>query len=143
MFPYRIVVEWSQEDGCYVSRVPALPGCMAHGDSPEEAVKEAQVGAEGILEVMEETGRSIPPPDATATYSGKLNVRMMPALHRELATIAAAQGVSLNHVINAVLARGTGLSVGKPPRKAARPAEKRGRRARTRRAGSSASKGQG
>ena len=41
---YEIIIYWSAEDNVFVCEVPELPGCMAHGDSQEEAlanVKEA------------------------------------------------------------------------------------------------------
>ena len=30
---------WSDEDTCYVVKVPDLPGCMAHGKTRRETVK--------------------------------------------------------------------------------------------------------
>lgn len=40
---YHINVFWSDEDGCWIAEVPDLRPCSAHGDSPEEAVKEVEV----------------------------------------------------------------------------------------------------
>ena len=51
MAKHRVVVEWSEEDHAFVARVPSLPGCAAHGDTEEEAVREARSAAEGILAV--------------------------------------------------------------------------------------------
>ena len=59
---YRTVVEWSSEDNAFVARVPAL-NAMGHGDTAEEAVREASIGADGILAVMHDEGRPLPPPD--------------------------------------------------------------------------------
>jgi antitoxin HicB len=67
-FRYRIVVEWSDEDRAFVARVPALPGCTAHGASAEEATREAEHMAALALEVLREDRRSVPPEDADATY---------------------------------------------------------------------------
>ncbi|MEK7275603.1 MAG: type II toxin-antitoxin system HicB family antitoxin, partial [Candidatus Desantisbacteria bacterium] len=36
---YEIIIYWSDEDNAYISEVPELPGCMAHGESHESAVK--------------------------------------------------------------------------------------------------------
>lgn len=52
VFPYRIVVELSPDDGVYVARVPAFPGLAAHGDTPEAAAHEARLAAEGMLAIM-------------------------------------------------------------------------------------------
>jgi predicted RNase H-like HicB family nuclease len=61
-FYYAVTVQWSEEDAVYVARVPALPGCSAHGDSLEEAVRELRVAAEGILKVMAKHGDEPPDP---------------------------------------------------------------------------------
>jgi len=56
---YRTVVEWSPEDKAFVARVPAL-NAMGHGDTAEDAVHEAGIGAEGILAVMRDEARRTP-----------------------------------------------------------------------------------
>jgi predicted RNase H-like HicB family nuclease len=61
-FYYAVTVQWSDEDAVYVARVPVLPGCAAHGDSLEDAVREVRVAAEGILESMAEHGDELPDP---------------------------------------------------------------------------------
>jgi hypothetical protein len=43
--------------------------------------------------------------------SGRLNVRMPPALHEQLAARAAEQGVSLNQLIVSLLAGGIGFTL--------------------------------
>lgn len=60
-FRYRILVEWSDEDQAFIARVPALPGCLAHGATAEKAAHEAEVAAGLILDVMKEiAGRRLP-----------------------------------------------------------------------------------
>lgn len=59
---YPLVVQWSDEDGVFVVKVPDLPGCMAHGDSPEAAVREAQVAIQLWLDTCREFGDPIPLP---------------------------------------------------------------------------------
>jgi hypothetical protein len=36
---YEMIVWWSAEDGAYVVDVPELPGCMAHGPTRQDAIK--------------------------------------------------------------------------------------------------------
>ncbi len=38
MHKYEIVIYWSDEDGVFIAEVPELPGCMAHGDTGEQAL---------------------------------------------------------------------------------------------------------
>ncbi len=37
-YKYEIIIYWSNEDDLFVTEVPELPGCMAHGDTPEAAL---------------------------------------------------------------------------------------------------------
>ena len=39
MSKYSMVMSWSEDDQTYIVSVPELPGCMADGKTPEEAVK--------------------------------------------------------------------------------------------------------
>jgi predicted RNase H-like HicB family nuclease len=106
MFPYRITVEWSQEDEAYVARVPALPGCAAHGETEAEAVGEVRVAADLILQEMKAEGQKAPLSDASADYSGNIRLRLPRSLHRDLDQLAGADGVSLNQKMVELLARG-------------------------------------
>lgn len=60
-FRYRIVVEWSEEDARFLARVPALPGCVAHGKTEGIAAHEARKAAEAMLTVLKEDGDEAPP----------------------------------------------------------------------------------
>lgn len=42
MRKYQITLYWSDEDHAFVAEVPELPGCMAHGDTQEAALKHAK-----------------------------------------------------------------------------------------------------
>jgi len=37
-----VIIWWSVEDEAYVVDVPELPGCMAHGATPQTAIKDAE-----------------------------------------------------------------------------------------------------
>lgn len=62
MLHYSLNIAWSEEDGAFVATSPELPGLSAFGDTPEEAAAEAQIAAQGFLEVMEADGDAIPEP---------------------------------------------------------------------------------
>jgi hypothetical protein len=39
MNKYQIILYWSNDDKAFIAEVPELPGCMAHGDTQETALK--------------------------------------------------------------------------------------------------------
>jgi predicted RNase H-like HicB family nuclease len=59
---YKIVIFWSDEDDLYVTYAPELPGCMAHGDTYEEALKSIMEAMDLWLEVAREFGDRVPQP---------------------------------------------------------------------------------
>jgi predicted RNase H-like HicB family nuclease len=38
MHKYEIIIYWSREDQSFVAEVPELPGCTAHGNTPQETL---------------------------------------------------------------------------------------------------------
>lgn len=61
---YTIVVE--PDTTGWLAYVPALPGCHASGESPEEAIRELDIVFVMIQEEYEEEGRPLPPDVAVA-----------------------------------------------------------------------------
>jgi predicted RNase H-like HicB family nuclease len=57
---HEVNIFWSEEDGCYVARIPQLPFTGAHGVSYEEALANAREALEVTLSVLRETGKPIP-----------------------------------------------------------------------------------
>jgi predicted RNase H-like HicB family nuclease len=64
MHRYEMIVDWSAEDQLFIVRVPELPGCTAHGATPEAAVREAQVAIGLWVDTAVEDGVPIPEPRA-------------------------------------------------------------------------------
>ena len=62
MSDYHINIFYSQEDQAYIADIPDLKNCSAHGDTPEEALREVLIAKEAVLAVMEEEGLPIPAP---------------------------------------------------------------------------------
>ena len=109
--PYRIALVRDQdEDGNtgWVAEVEELPGCLAQGDTAEEAIEHVREAMSGWLSVAIEDGIEIPEPRAGESSSGRLLLRMPGSLHAELARLAEREGVSLNQMLVATLAGAIG-----------------------------------
>ncbi|MGJ0430695.1 type II toxin-antitoxin system HicB family antitoxin [Methylobacter sp.] len=59
---YEMIIYWSEQDQSYIVEVPELPGCMADGNSYQEAVLNAEQVINEWIETARELGRSIPEP---------------------------------------------------------------------------------
>jgi len=62
MHKYEVVIYWSEDDKVFIADIPELAGCAAHGDSPAEALAEAQEAIDLWLDTAREFGRDIPNP---------------------------------------------------------------------------------
>jgi antitoxin HicB len=87
----------------WIATVEELPGCEAHGPTPERAAAAAADAVERWVRAAEAEGREVPPPGAAAAHSGKLLVRMPRSLHAELTRASEREGTSLNAYIVAAL----------------------------------------
>ena len=59
---YPIVIWYSREDECYVASIPDFEGCMAHGDTAEDAAKEIQIAGKMWMESVKRHAGSLPLP---------------------------------------------------------------------------------
>jgi len=59
---YHINLFWSDEDDLWIADVPDLRGCMTHGHTRAEAVKNAAEAIEGWLETARDCRMEIPEP---------------------------------------------------------------------------------
>ena len=62
---YTIVIQWSESDQCYVVLLPEFTNVMqpcTHGDTYEEAVKNAQEVLEMLISSSLEDGEPLPEP---------------------------------------------------------------------------------
>ncbi len=69
MFRYEVIIYWSTEDAAFIAEVPELPGCMADGQTPQEALANAQVIMREWIETARELGRPIPEPKGRLLFA--------------------------------------------------------------------------
>lgn len=70
MAKYSMIVFWSERDGRYLATVPDLPECMADGQTPQEAVANAEIIIDEWLETAKMLGREIPEPSTYKEFQG-------------------------------------------------------------------------
>jgi predicted RNase H-like HicB family nuclease len=66
---YELVMWWSNEDELFLVEVPELPGCMADGQTQEEALANAKVVIGHWIETATELGWEIPVPKGRLMYA--------------------------------------------------------------------------
>ncbi len=93
---YALLVEWSDEDRCFIGRCPELFLGGVHGPDRATVYAELCQTVEEWIAILQGDGKELPAPLAGKDYSGKFVLRVAPGLHRLLALRALAEGDSLN-----------------------------------------------
>ena len=65
MDKYTRIIYWSDDDGKFIAEVPELAGCMADGNTLEEALQNSGVIVAEWIETAELLGREIPEHEIT------------------------------------------------------------------------------
>lgn len=102
---YLKIVEWSEDDQCYVGRCPGLMMGGVHGEDEESVYRELCEAVEEWMQIHEEDGAELPPPTAGKNYSGKFVLRIGEDLHEKLSLKALTEGDSLNNFCKKYLER--------------------------------------
>lgn len=66
---YSMIIEWSDEDAIYIVTVPELLGCVTHGLTYEEAVRQGKEAIEGWVESARADGDPVPKPRTFTHWS--------------------------------------------------------------------------
>lgn len=102
--PYPVRLNYSNEDQCWFVRYPDLPGCLADGQTPAQALENGEEAKALWIEGALESGQPVPEPSVEETeYSGRILVRVGKDVHRALALRAEQRGISMNQHIASIL----------------------------------------
>ncbi|MDQ7001394.1 MAG: toxin-antitoxin system HicB family antitoxin [Ghiorsea sp.] len=93
---YLKIVEWSDEDDCYIGRCPGLFGGGCHGDDEAKVYAELCQIVDEWIEVYQADGEALPSATAGKSYSGKFLLRTGETLHQQLYIASLQAGESLN-----------------------------------------------
>lgn len=90
------IVEWSEEDQCYVGSIPGWIGKCCHGDDEEKVYHELGQILDEWIEIYNQDNRPLPVPISAIKFSGKFQLRMDSLLHKALFIRAMQSDESLN-----------------------------------------------
>ena len=100
---YLKIVEWSEEDECYIGSSPGLFMGGVHGNDQAKVFQELCDAVEEVVILFETEGKQLPAPTANKQYSGKISLRIPPELHKTVAIRAIQTGQSVNKFIRHTL----------------------------------------
>lgn len=66
---YEIIIYWSQEDEVFIAEAPELAGCMADGNTYQEALSNIETIIDEWVETALEKGRKIPTPKGKLMFA--------------------------------------------------------------------------
>ena len=69
---YVKIVEWSDEDNCYVGSSPGLFYGGCHGENEQEVFKELCDIVEETIELYHEDGKPLPPATSGRDFANKM-----------------------------------------------------------------------
>jgi predicted RNase H-like HicB family nuclease len=69
MSKYEVIIFWSKEDNAFIAEVPELAGCLADGETYQEALANAEVIIQEWIETAKELGRKIPEPKGRLVFA--------------------------------------------------------------------------
>ncbi len=113
---YTITIkkETIDSEQLYVGKVAELPDVMAYEDSYEDAHNVLLEAISALKETADENKRSFPTPFVTEDeYSGRVTLRVTKSLHKLASLMADREGVSLNQLLNTMIAEAVGERRGK------------------------------
>ncbi|MDP1607111.1 MAG: type II toxin-antitoxin system HicB family antitoxin [Rhodocyclaceae bacterium] len=106
-YPLEIRPLTADEGGGFLATFPDLPGCMADGESPEEAIEDARGAFAAWMAAHVEDGRPVPVPGGDVAPV-RFVQRLPRSVHSALKALAASDGVSMNTMATVLIAEGIG-----------------------------------
>ncbi|XGV94559.1 MAG: type II toxin-antitoxin system HicB family antitoxin [Leptolyngbya sp. BL-A-14] len=66
---YELILYWSDADQSFIVEVPELPGCVADGETYQEAVQNVEVVIQEWIQTAQALGRPIPEPKGRLLFA--------------------------------------------------------------------------
>jgi antitoxin HicB len=107
-YPFFIRPLSEEDGGGYLIEFPDLPGCVADGSTPEEAISDGRDAVKAYLSSCKKHGDPIPKRGSFSDATGQWRQRIPKSMHARLTARAKQEGVSLNTLVTAMIAEGLG-----------------------------------
>lgn len=107
-YPFEIRPLSAEDSGGYLISFPDFSECISDGETIEEAIQNGMDALQETLSALESMGLPVPEPNSGGSYSGKFIQRTTKSLHAQLALRARQEGVSMNTLVNTLLAESLG-----------------------------------
>ncbi|WP_158567995.1 MULTISPECIES: type II toxin-antitoxin system HicB family antitoxin [unclassified Duganella] len=101
-------------DGGYTVTVHEFSGCVAEGDSAEEALRNFDAAAASWIAAAVESGYPIAEPIEASMQSGRIALRIPGGLHQDIAYLAQLDECSINQLLSVAIAEYVGRRHGTP-----------------------------
>jgi predicted RNase H-like HicB family nuclease len=69
---YLKLVEWSNEDQCFIGECPGIIGPCCHGDDEVQVYNELCKIVDEWIQIMQDEGKALPPPTAGNNLASRL-----------------------------------------------------------------------
>ena len=102
---YKVVIHWDEISEDFLASCPELGNCAVRAKTQEQALALVGEAIERHLRELEERHLPLPIPFSRKRFSGKILIRIDPALHRNVAMQAAMEGISMSRFIENKLRR--------------------------------------
>ena len=100
--------------GGYTVTVREFPGCVAEGDTAEDALRNFDAAAASWIEAAVASGLRIAEPIEVPVYSGRVALRIPAGLHHDVAHLAQSDECSINQLLSVAIAEYIGRRQSSP-----------------------------
>lgn len=107
-YPFEIVPLSAEDGGGFLISFPDFSECISDGETIEEAIHNGMDALHETIAALESMGLPVPEPGSGGSYSGKFIQRTTKTIHAQLALRARQEGVSMNTLVNTLLAESLG-----------------------------------
>ena len=69
MNKYEVIIYWSATDDVFIAEIPELKGCIAHGQTQDEALTEVNFLVNEWIKIAKENSWQIPEPKGRLVFA--------------------------------------------------------------------------